>query len=336
MEEQGMKKRLFCALALILVLSLLSLPLSGCGTNTADDGKISIVCTLFPQYDWLRNIVGDVEGIELTLLIANGSDPHSYQPTAADILKISNCDMIVFTGADSDTWVQEALERANNKDIVQVPLSALEGMTLHDVSSHSHTHGEHEHHLEDTHGAFDEHIWLSLSNAVTASRQLSSRLCALDPSNAKTYTENAEEYIKSLLKLSSDYASAAASASAEDKFVLFADRFPFVYLLSEYGIEYQAAFDGCSADVDADFGTVLTLIKEAEHHGAAYVCVTESSDKALATTVISSAKHTQMEILTFNSMQSLGSDDIDGGASYLGIMEENLKLLKTAINARSK
>ncbi len=331
-----MKKRLFCALALILALSLLSIPLSGCGKNTTDDGKISIVCTLFPQYDWLRNIVGDVEQIELSLLIANGSDPHSYQPTAADILKISNCDMIVFTGADSDKWVQEALERANNKDIVQVPLSALEGMTLHDVSSHSHSHDEHEHHHEDTHGAFDEHIWLSLSNALTATKQLSSKLCELDPSNAKTYTANAEEYVKSLLALDAAYKSASATADEKDKFVLFADRFPFVYLLSEYGIEYQAAFDGCSADVDADFDTILTLIKEAERHTTPYVCVTESSDKALANTVISSAKHTQMEILTFNSMQSLGADELDDGVSYLGIMEENLKVLKTAINARSR
>lgn len=323
-------KKSLTALVCIFAL-LLALPLSGCADKT-DDGKINVVCTLFPQYDWMRNIIGESDSVELSLIIANGSDPHSYQPTAADVLKISECDMIVYLGNESDLWVSEALERANRPDIVKVALCELEGMTLHNISSHSHEHAEdqHEHH-DHAHGTLDEHIWLSLGNAMAATEQLAVELSALDTDNAELYKENAKKYVERLGVLDSRYKKAVEESDAERRFMLFADRFPFVYLLSDYGIDYQAAFEGCTTDVDADFDTVLTLIKEAERHGVKYVGVTESSDKALARTVVKSAKHTEMEILTMNSMQAMSKKSIDDGATYISVMEQNLTVLKKAI-----
>ncbi len=324
-----MKKRAISILCLLLII-LLALPLSSCQKEAEDDGRIKIVCTLFPQYDWLKNVVGDSDNIELSLIIANGSDPHSYQPTAADILTISNCDMIVFLGGDSDTWVQEALDRAKNDKIKKIALTELDGVTLHNVSASS---GGHSHEHEHNHGAFDEHIWLSLKNAIAITEHLSSALCELDVQNAAKYTENAKAYTDKLIALDKAY-SDAVDVNGE-RFMLFADRFPFVYLLEDYGIEYQAAFEGCTADVDAGFDTVLELIREAELHNAKYVTVTESSDGALATMVISSAKHAKMELLVMNSMQGVGRSDINNGITYLSVMENNLAVLKKAIGGEN-
>lgn len=315
-------------LVVFLLILVLVLPSAiGC-TENENDGKINIVCTLFPQYDWLRNIIGESDSIELTLLIQNGSDPHSYQPTAADILTISNCDMIVYIGAESDLWVKEALERSNNKDIVKVALSSIDGITRHDISS-SHHHDDHEH-TED--GAFDEHIWLSLKNASVAADHLADKLCELDEANSSTYKANAQKYKNELCALDEEYAQAAARANGEHPFVLFADRFPFVYLLEDYGIDYAAAFEGCTTDVDADFDTVLRLIKEAEAHRISHIAVTESSDRSLAQTVASSAKQ-DIEIIVMNSLQSVNKKQLCAGYTYLSQMKKNLSALKIALGA---
>lgn len=328
-------KRLIC----ILLTLLLVLPiLAGCAQQV-NCGKIKIVCTVFPQYDWIRSILGNSEEIELSLIVQNGADPHSYQPTAADIMSISNCDMIVTLGGDSEQWVDEALQRAQGSDIKKIELSAIKGMTLHNVSSSSHSHEEHEHEHEHEHGhghsAFDEHLWLSVKNAMTATAALTDEICRLDEKNADTYKKNAEQYISSLAELDAEYEKAVSGIPEESRFMLFADRFPFVYLLSDYGIEYQAAFDGCTTDVDADFDTVIKLINEADTHGVSYIAVTESSDGALAQTVATSTKK-DIEIITLNSLQRVNEKDIKNGASYLGAMRENLAALKIALDVKGE
>ena len=254
---------------------------------------------------------------------------HSYQPSAKDVMEISSCDMIVYQDGEADLWVQEAIQRANAESTVKVALSEIEGMTLHDISASSHSHGEHDH--EHSHGTTDEHLWLSLSNAITATKALAETICALDPDGEEIYKQNSSEYISRLTALDGEYRSATEGVT--DGFVLFADRFPFVYLLEDYGIDYSPAFEGCSADVDAGFDTVLSLIKEADAHGVKYIAVTESSDKALATTVASSAR-SDVEIIVMNSLQSVTSRQIDEGADYIGIMRENLSALKTLIGAK--
>ena len=322
-----MKKTVILILLLAIIYQLF-----GCATPK-DDGRINIVCTLFPQYDWVKNIVGDSKNITVSLLIQNGTDPHSYQPTASDIMTLSSCDMVVLIGSDSDVWVQEALERAKNESTVKVALSQIEGMTLHDVSASSHEHGHEQH--EHEHSTFDEHIWLSISNAITATEYLTQEICALDSENAQKYQENSTSYQKKLHELDNKYQSAVNSTDISSRFILFADRFPFVYLLEDYKIEYAAAFEGCTTDVDADFNTVLELIKEAEEHRVRYVTVTEASNQELAYTVATSAK-AKLEILVMNSLQSVNQKQLDEGISYLSVMENNLSVLSKALSVKGE
>ena len=329
---KSLKSRLVCSL-LVLCLLLSAFSLFSCAEKK-DDGKLHIVCTLFPQYDWLRNIVSGSQSIELDLIIANGSDPHSYQPTAADIMTISNCDILIYVGGDSDEWIKKAIERSKNDNIQTIVLTELEGVNIHEISASSHSHEGHSHsdgHDGHSHSALDEHIYLSLRNAMASVREITEILCEKDPASKELYKKNSDIYLEKLLALSSELALAVGSVPEEERFVLFADRFPFVYLLSDYGVHYAAAFEGCTTDVDADFDTVLRLIHEADEHNVKYIAVTESSDKALAETVISSTKTKNQKILTFNSMQAISRQKINGGVTYLSIMEENAKALKTAL-----
>lgn len=333
-----MKKRILCALiALTLIFSLFSL--FACNSRSEDNGKLKILCTLFPQYDWLRNITKGSEGVELSLIIANGSDPHSYQPTAEDIMNISNCDIMVYVGGDSDKWVEEAIERSKNTELSQVVLSSLEGVTLRNVSASSHSHShDHDHsheHEGHSHSSVDEHLYLSLHNAIASVRSITKILCEKDTANAELYKSNAEAYINELSSLDAGFKKALNEANIAEPFMLFADRFPFVYLLSDYGISYSAAFEGCTTDVDASFDTVLRLIKEADAHSIGYIAVTETSDKALAQTVISSTKAKNQEILTLNSMQSVTKSQIEKGASYILTMAQNLEIVKKAIGIKN-
>jgi zinc transport system substrate-binding protein len=285
----------------------------------------------------MRNIIGESDGVELTLLINNGNDMHSYEPSAADIMKIADCDMIVYLGEGIDGWVSEAIERSGREDVKKVALAECEGVTLKNISSASHTHDhEHDHgdldaHDDHDHGALDEDLWLSLKNATTLTAALCDAICELDPENAESYRDNAARYILELTDLHFDFDTAVAKSDESKRFMLFCDRFPFVYLLEELGIDYSAAFEGCSADVDADFGTVLRLIEEAEAHGVDYLAVTESSDGELARTVANAIDGREVRVLSFDSMQAVSKKEIDGGHSYLSIMRENLRVLSVAL-----
>ena len=331
-----MTKRLLC---LVLMIALALCALSGCSKGEQDDGKLKIVCTVFPQYDWMRNIIGESDGVELTLLISNGNDMHSYEPSAADIMKIADCDMIVYLGEGIDGWVSEAIERSGREDLKKIALAECEGVTLRNISSASHTHdhgehddhGGHDDHDGHDHGALDEHLWLSLNNATALTEALCDAICELDPENAQSYRDNAARYILEIEDLRLDFEAVVARADGSKRFMLFCDRFPFVYLMEELGIEYSAAFEGCSADVDADFGTVLRLIEEAEEHRVDFVAMTESSDGALARTVANAIKDREVGLLRFDSMQAVSKNEIEGGYSYLSIMRENLRVLSVAL-----
>ena len=329
-----MAKKLLCLVLALLMTVFACLSLSSC-QKESDDGKIKIVCTIFPQYDWMRNIIGESENIELTLLIGNGNDIHGYEPSAADIMKIAESDMIVYLGENIDGWVSEAIERSGREDIKKIALAECEGVELKNISSASHSHDEHDHsddHDHD-HGALDEHLWLSLKNASVLTSTLCEAICELDAANAQRYRDNAAKYTAELAELRLEFDAAVAKASESERFVLFCDRFPFVYLLEEIGVDYSAAFEGCSADVDADFGTVMRLIEEAEEHNVRYVALTESSDGSLARTVADSVKGREVGLLTFNSMQAVSKKQIDAGACYLSIMRENLRVLSIALGS---
>ncbi len=240
--------------------------------QAANNGKkISVVATIYPQYAWLKEILGNqADSLNLTLLVKNGMDLHSYKPSAADIATIAKADMIVYVGGESDKWIEKALEATPNEKRVQVNLlealgdrvkaeEIVEGMQAEEEHEHYHEHAEeHEdeyHHHEEAEN--DEHIWLSLKNAELLVMNLADALSKVDTAHATEYHMNAALYIAKISALDAQYR--AATDSAHFKTILFGDRFPFRYLVDDYGIKYFAAFVGCSAESEASFETVAFL-----------------------------------------------------------------------------
>ena len=339
-------------------------------TKTDDTNKkLSVVCTIFPEYDWIRELVGDKkDNYEITYLMDKGVDLHSYQPTAEDIAKIANCDLFVYVGGESDGWVKDALKESKNDKMQVVNLlealgnnvkeeEVVEGMQEED--EHDHDHGkkedadhdhehkedadhDHEHkddadhdhdHDEDGHHhdevEYDEHVWLSLRNASSLVNELAARLQIIDPENKDYYAGTAAEYTSKLGDLDSRYL--AAVKKAKNKTVLFGDRFPFRYLVDDYGLKYYAAFVGCSAETEASFETVAFLAKKADELKLNNVLVIENSDQKIAKKIVETTKAKDQKIVEMNSMQSVTADQITDGATYLGIMEANLKALEAAL-----
>ncbi len=312
-----MMKRMICGL---LVCLLLVLPLCGCGDR--EEARIKVVCTVFPLYDWVRNVVGDTEGVEILWLADNGSDLHSFQPSASDMIELATADLAVYVGGVSDAWVGDSLK--NGKVNSGMPLSKEEGILLRPVSAES-GHTDEDGHTHET----DEHLWLSLENAILCVERIALRLGELDAAYAEEYRANAEEYTAKLRGLASSFGERIAGV--EQPRVLFADRFPFVYLIEEYGIEYRAAFSGCTTDVDADFSTVIELANTVDRWGLRYVLVTESSDLSLAEGVIRATEGKDQTVLRMDSMQAVRAEEAESGVTYLSVMEENLSTLLLAL-----
>ena len=300
----------------IAVLSIFLLfTASGCaptGYNSADNGKISIVCTVFPQYDWVKNLISGAEDkYELTLLTDKGVDIHSYQPSADDIIKIAESSLIIYTGGESDAWVKDYTKDIEGKSFINM-LEAVEDDALYDVEENEN----------------DEHVWMSFDNAEEICEKISEQLIRFDPSDEELYNKNKENYENKLEALEKEYADAVDSS--KNKIVVIADRFPFRYLFDEYDISYYAAFPGCSAETEASFEKVKTLSEKAESTSA--VLVTDNGNISLAQTVISNTSDKNKPILSLCSMQNVKKEDIDSGFTYLTAMRDNLETLKKALN----
>lgn len=314
-------------IALMLATLMTLVALCACNAGKSGNDGIKIVTTIFPEYDWVRNITGSDENI--TLLLDNGVDLHSYQPTAADMLEISNCDLFVYVGGESDGWVDDALKSASNKNMKVVNLMDVLGDDAYEEELKEGMQGEEEEEEGEEEAEYDEHVWLSLKNAKVFVRKIADELKALDPKNADTYEKNASDYISKLDDLDSRYEEAASGASM--KTLLFGDRFPFRYMTEDYGLDYYAAFIGCSAETEASFETIAFLSEKTDELGLKYVFTIDNSDQKLAKTIIDNTETKDAGILVLNSMQSTDKAAIDGGASYLRIMEDNLDVLSTAL-----
>ncbi len=317
--------------ALFLVVSL-----CGCaGANSAaSEGKLSIVTTIFPEYDWVREILGsNPKGAEVTLLLDDGVDLHSFQPTADDIVKISSCDVFVYVGGESDEWVDDALKEATNKDMIVINLldvlgdgakeeEIIEGMEAEEEEEGA--EGEEEE-IE-----YDEHVWLSLNNAKILVERIAKAIESADKDNAATYEANAKEYISKLDDLDGKYREAVSGASCNT--LLFGDRFPFRYLVDDYGLNYYAAFVGCSAETEASFETVAFLAGKVDELSLKNIMTIEKSDGKIASTIRDNTTSKDQQVLALDSMQSTTMEDIQNGSTYLGVMENNLEVLKKALN----
>lgn len=308
---------------LIVILLAVSLMTSCAGVRGEE--KLKIVATTFPQYDWLRNIMGDrADSAEISLLVGGGSDIHSYQPSAKDIITISSCDMIIYVGGTSDTWVADALKSAMNPNIDAISMLGLVEAREEELVTGMQNDEEHDHPDEGI--EYDEHVWLSLRCAKTVCLSIAEELGRIDPDNADYYAQNTKAYIEKLDALDAKYASAVDSAKR--KTVLFADRFPFRYLADDYGLEYFAAFAGCSAETEASFETVAFLAEKINEMNLPAVLVIEGGNHDLARTVVSCSDNPNRQILEMDSIQSV----TDAGEDYLEIMEKNLAVLETALN----
>lgn len=327
-----------------------------------NSNKISIVCTTFPQYDWVKNILGEeAERFNVTLLLDNGVDMHSYQPAVKDIATAGSSDLFIYVGGESDTWVEDALKEAKNKDLKAINLmetlgnsvkeeEVVEGMQEERESlGHSHekpskekqeqTQKESHENSQEINGQkeaadeepeYDEHIWLSIRNAEIMVKNIEKAIEQLDSDNAKVYQNNAENYIKKLDTLDKQYANTIQNAKY--KAILFGDRFPFRYMADDYDLKYYAAFAGCSAETMAGFETVTFLAKKADELRLPVILTIENSDGRIAEAVKSNTTKKNQKILAMNSLQSVTKEQLADGITYLQVMQENLSVLSEALN----
>lgn len=314
--------------ALLLALFMLVGVLAGCGkqNDTNQTDKLSIVTTIFPEYDWVREILGDkADNAEITMLLDNGVDLHSYQPTADDIVKISDCDLFIYVGGESDEWVEDALRNAANGNMKVINLLEVLGDS---VKTEEIVEGMQEEEYEYEEEA-DEHVWLSLKNAKMLVRVISKALQELDPNNKDIYAANADAYVKKLSALDAEYQAAVDAAS--NKTILFGDRFPFRYLVDDYGLRYYAAFVGCSAETEAGFETISFLAKRVDELKLPCVLTIEGAQHKIAETIVRNTTTKNQKVLTMDSMQSTTTQDVKNGTTYLSVMEKNLSVLKEAL-----
>ena len=364
-EKDKDMKRSFTILILLLTALLGVFCFAGCGGSGKSTGakadapkpKLKIVATVFPEYSWVQEVLGKQDGgAELTLLSKKGTDMHSYQPSAEDILRIASCDLFIYVGGESDKWVDKALKEGGNPKRRVINLMKLlgnrvreeetvEGMEKHD--HHEHDKEGHEHRDKDKHDEkhehqdkhedkhhhegveYDEHVWLSLKNADIACKAIAENMSELDPQNAETYRANYTAYSKKLAALDKQYEETVKKAPV--KVILFGDRFPFRYLADDYGLKYYAAFNGCSAETEASFETVIFLAKKVDELKLPAVLTIEGKQHKLARTIVENTKEKNQKVLTLNSMQSVTEEEIKSGTTYLKVMEENLKVLQEAL-----
>ena len=300
---------------------------AGSQAESAADEKIRIVTTIFPEYDWVREILGDkADSAEITMLLDNGVDLHSYQPTADDLIKLSDCDLFVYVGGESDEWVEDALKSAANRDRKVIRLLDALGDSVKEEET---VEGMQEEEEDQEEKEYDEHVWLSLKNAKTLVGAISAALQELDPGNKDTYAANADAYGQKLSALDAEYQKAVSAGTY--KTLLFGDRFPFRYLVDDYGLSYYAAFAGCSAESEASFETVSFLARKVEELKLPCVLTIEGKNHKIAETIVQNTAGKNQKILTMDSMQSTTSQDVANGTTYLSLMAKNLDVLKEAL-----
>lgn len=304
-------------ISVIIAVATVFGSLAACGnTNEAKNG-LSIVCSTFPVYDFVKNVAGDYADITL---LDSTTDIHSFEPTAQDLITLSQADLFVCIGGVSDAWVDKAISSAENESLSVLKLmscvSTVDEETVEGMQAE-----------EEEEAEADEHIWLSLKNAKLMCEGICNKLCEIESQHSDAFKANYNAYSEKLSELDKQYENTAAEG--KNNILVFADRFPFRYLCEDYGLEYFAAFPGCSSETSASFETVSFLISKVKENDIHAVLVTESSDMKMAETI---NKEAGTKTLVLNSCQSTHLSDIENGASYLGIMTNNLEILKEALS----
>lgn len=330
MIKRWMKRGLMSIVATMVLL--------GCQKPVVQEDSIQIVTTIYPIYDWVNQILGENPGnIQVKLLMDNGVDLHSYQPSADDIVQITTCDLFLYVGGESEEWVEDATRDPINKqqslikllDVLGSQAKIEEHQEGMEEEEHDHEHEHEEEHDHEHEEEYDEHIWLSLKNAMLLVESIEQQIEQLDGANAEVYRNNADAYIASLKELDTQYQEVVDQATFNT--LVFADRYPFRYLLDDYGLNYYAAFAGCSAETAASFQTITFLAQKVDELQLHSVIKIEGSKTKLAETVIENTEKKNQQILVMDSIQSVSEQRIQEGVSYLRIMEDNLEVLKQAL-----
>ncbi len=315
-----------------LIILALMLTISSCGNTTPIEtkhSKLTIVSTIYPSYDWTKEILGEnAENVDLSLLIENGVDLHSYQPSVDDMLKVSNCDVFIYVGGQSDVWVEDAIKQATNPNMKVINLLDVLGETVKEEEIVDGMQEENDNGVEEV--ELDEHVWLSVKNAEILTKAIATAISEVDPVNTQIYEQNSNNYIAKLNELDEKYTN--ATETAKNHTLVFGDRFPLRYLVDDYNLDYFAAFPGCSAETEASFDTIVFLANKLDELKLNYIMTVDNSDKKIAQTISDNTSTKDKEILTLNSMQAVTNDDITNGASYLNIMEQNLATITKALN----
>jgi len=322
-----MKKRNLKVLGLagLLGLSMSALALTSC-SSYKDNGVLDIVTTNYSEYSWARTITKDVENVNVELLLKNKVDMHSYQPSADDLVSISNADVFIYNGGESEEWVEKALDNKSNPNRKAINLSEAlsdklkpeeekEGMQEDDEHEES---GEHEEEM-------DEHTWLSIKNAKLCTETIRDTLVKIDDVNSSTYLYNTQAFLNDLTHL--DEAYTKLFSTSENKVILFGDRFPFRYLTEDYGLDYYAAFKGCSAESEASFETIVKLASLVDEHNLDSIYKLESSDGKIANSIKEATTSKNQTIRSLDSLQSNTAKDYDDGKDYYSVMKSNLNVL---------
>ena len=335
-----MKRIASLFLALVLAFSLCA---CAAPAEKADDGRLQIVTTLFPYYDFARAIAGD--RADVTLLLSPGREAHSFEPTPLDAVTISESDVFLYNGGEGEYWVDSMLDAAGEHITVVARMmdyvdaldeEYVEGMQGADDHDHDHDHDEHDDHDEHGHDEeahdsdeveYDEHIWTSPKNAVVLCRAVCDAICKADPSNEAFYRANCDDYCAQLEALDARFADLCENAPR--KLLVFADRFPMLYFCREFGLNYRAAFHGCSGDTEPSLATIKFLIDKVEEESIPVVSTIDFGTKKVAAVV---SECTGAAVGTLYSMQTVSRADFDAGETYLTLMERNYEALRKGLS----
>lgn len=322
-----MRRLLSGLLALALAASL-----TACGQPPLpEDGKMQVVCTLFPYYDFARQIGGD--DVDVTLVVPAGRETHSFEPTPMDVIRISQADVFIYNGGESEQWVADILDAAG-EDIPCV-LSMMDAAELHEeelvegMQGGASAHGHHDHDEDEDDGEeieYDEHIWTSPVTAMALCRAITDGLCQADPDHADSFRARLTDYLAALEALDGTFREIVAEGSRN--LLVFGDRFPLLYFCREYGLDYRAAFHGCSGDTEPSLATLKYLIDKVRQEDIPVVYTIELSSQKVANAI---AETTGARVLTFHSCQTLTRQEFDGGETYLSLMWKNVDVLKEGL-----
>ena len=317
--------------ALALCGALSACALAGCGESSSPkNSQLSVVCTIFPEYDWVRQILGShADDAQITYLLDSGADLHNYQPTAADMVKITTCDLFIYAGGESDDWVEDALSEAENEQIRSLSLLEAVGSAAKKEELIEGMEPEEEEEEDEEEGPeYDEHVWLSLRNAQVLCSAITDQLCQIKPELETDLRQNCESYNAQLDEL--DGKLSLLFGDHPDTALIFGDRFPFRYFVDDYGVDYYAAFVGCSAETEASFETVTFLADKLAQLDPCVIFTIEGSDHNIAETVIANSP-ADAQIAELSSVQSVNKSQIQSGTTYLSLMEGNYETLKEVL-----